>query len=58
MRNKLIGVGIAGVLALVLLYVGFQWTVNRIYVDEGESLMLRYKGPLIFGSRARAKTGF
>ncbi len=57
MRIKLIGVGVAGVLALVLLYVGFEWTVNRIYVDEGESLMLRYKGPLIFGSRARAKTG-
>ena len=57
MRAKLIGAGVAGLLALVLLYAGFQWTVNRIYVEEGESLMLRYKGPLIFGSRARAKTG-
>ncbi len=58
MRIKLIGGAVAGFLALVLLYVGFQWTVNRVYVEEGESLMLRYKGPLIFGSRARAKTGY
>ena len=43
---------------LVLIYVGFEWTVNRIYVEEGTSLQLRYKGPLIFGSRERAKTGF
>lgn len=26
----------------------FHWTVNRVYVKPGESLMLRYKGPLIF----------
>jgi hypothetical protein len=32
-------------------YLFFNWTVNRVYVPEGHSLMLRYKGPLIFGSR-------
>jgi hypothetical protein len=26
----------------------FEWTVNRVYVPEGKSLQLRYKGPLIF----------
>lgn len=30
--------------------------VNCVYVDEGESLRLRYKGPLIFGS-AQSVTG-
>jgi hypothetical protein len=29
-------------------YEAFEWTVNRIYVPEGKSLQLRYKGPLIF----------
>jgi regulator of protease activity HflC (stomatin/prohibitin superfamily) len=44
-------------LTLAVLWVGFQWTVNRIYVPEGKSLMLRYKGPLIFGHREAAKPG-
>ena len=34
--------------AALLLYEGFDWTVNRIYVPEGKSLLLRYKGPLFF----------
>ena len=57
MKIRLIGLGVAGLLALLLIYVGFEWIVNRTYVNEGESLMLRYKGPLIFGSRDLAKTG-
>jgi hypothetical protein len=28
-------------------YQGFDWTVNRYYVPDGHSLLLRYKGPLI-----------
>ena len=32
----------------MVLYEGFDWTVNRIYVPEGKSLLLRYKGPLLF----------
>jgi hypothetical protein len=35
----------------------FHWTANRIYVPEGQSLMLRYKGPLLFGKRTQAKKG-
>jgi hypothetical protein len=27
--------------------LGLHWTINRVYVDEGHSLMLRYKGPLL-----------
>jgi hypothetical protein len=56
-RKTLITFGcIVGVFFL-LAGLGFHWTINRIYVDEGESLMLRYKGPLIFGSRNKAETG-
>jgi regulator of protease activity HflC (stomatin/prohibitin superfamily) len=35
-------------IAALILYVGFIWTVNRVYVPEGKSLLLRYKGALIF----------
>jgi regulator of protease activity HflC (stomatin/prohibitin superfamily) len=35
----------------------FHWMVNRIYVPEGQSLLLRYKGPLLFGSRKTAVPG-
>lgn len=38
-------------------YLFFNWTVNRVYVPEGYSVMLRYKGPLIFGSRQTCKPG-
>lgn len=34
----------------LLFYTTFNWFVNRIYVPEGSALMLRYKGPMIFGS--------
>src|SRR5687768_14717532 len=58
MRNIRI---IAGVVLLVMaaavLFVAFNWTVNRIYVEEGKSLRLRYKGPLVFGSRKQASEG-
>ena len=32
----------------IVLYEGFVWTVNYIYVPAGESLLIRYKGPLVF----------
>ena len=48
--------GIIGVFVL-LAGLGFHWTINRTYVDEGQSLMLRYKGPLMFGSRNKAEIG-
>ncbi|HIM29827.1 MAG TPA: band 7 protein, partial [Planctomycetes bacterium] len=37
---------------------GLHWTINRIYVPVGMSLQLRYKGPLVFGERTPAETGF
>jgi hypothetical protein len=40
------------VAGLVLFAIGcmFHWMVNCIYVYEGQSLMLRYKGPVLLGS--------
>jgi regulator of protease activity HflC (stomatin/prohibitin superfamily) len=32
-------------LLLVLGYEAFEWTFNRVYVPEGYSLVMRYKGP-------------
>jgi regulator of protease activity HflC (stomatin/prohibitin superfamily) len=38
-----------GVVLLAFIgYEAFLWTVCRVYVPEGQSLLLRYKGPLIF----------
>jgi len=34
-----------------------EFTVNRVYVRVGESLLLQYKGPILFGSRAYPKDG-
>ena len=45
------------VTVLALGGLGFLWTVNRVYVPEGHSLMLRYKGPLIFGEKTYAEQG-
>ena len=39
---------VLAVFAVILLYEGFDWTVNRCYVPAGKSLLLRYKGPLFF----------
>lgn len=49
--------------AVVILLFGvemFQWTFNRVYVPEGHSLVLRYKGPplpFLPGSRPVASPG-
>jgi regulator of protease activity HflC (stomatin/prohibitin superfamily) len=48
---------IATVLLLAGCFVAFHWTVNRVYVDPGESLMLRYKGPILFGKKDAADAG-
>src|SRR3954451_15638351 len=51
---------VLGAVALVYLvaYVGlWQWTVCRIAVQPGYSLLLRYKGPWPFGSVAQAPEG-
>ena len=59
-RNQLALGLIGALLAAILLYVGFDWTVNRIYVPEGQSLLLRYKGPLlpIWGTKLAPKDHF
>lgn len=53
------------VVVLLILFFGyeiFSWTVNRVYVPEGKSLQIRYKGPLPFvqfwASRKQAKPGY
>jgi len=54
--NLLLGIG---VLVSILIAVGgiVHWIVNRVYVPEGSSVLLRYKGPLLFGSRQTAEPG-
>ncbi|QDU54023.1 SPFH domain-containing protein [Aeoliella mucimassa] len=34
-----------------------EWGVNRVYVEDGQSLRLRYKGAILFGKNERAKPG-
>lgn len=48
---------VTSLLIALAVYQTFNWTVNRIYVPEGQSLVLRYKGPLLFGSRKSAASG-
>lgn len=47
------------VLAVVALLAWpmYNWTINRVYVPVGKSLLLRYKGPLLAGSRTEAAPG-
>jgi regulator of protease activity HflC (stomatin/prohibitin superfamily) len=51
----------AGLITLaVIAFIGweiFEFTVNRKYVEVGESLLLQYKGPILFGSRNYPKDG-
>ena len=55
--RALIRLAVVAVLSCVIGWQAFDWTVNRIYVPVGQSLLLRYKGPLIFGSRNYAAPG-
>lgn len=51
---------IATVVVLLVGLEAFQWTCNRVYVPEGHSLVLRYKGPplpLLPGTRPVAQPG-
>src|SRR5438128_1178372 len=48
----------AAVLAYVVGYVGiWQWTICRIEVPAGSSLLLRYKGPWPVGNVSQAPEG-
>ena len=56
-RTALKGAAAASVVFLAG-YIGFwQWTVCRIEVPPGYSLLLRYKGPWPFGSTGKAPDG-
>ncbi len=57
---KLLSTLVAGaivLLGLALAAFTIHMTVNCIYIPEGESLMLRYKGPLLLGSATKAQPG-
>jgi regulator of protease activity HflC (stomatin/prohibitin superfamily) len=56
-NKRVIAFGVATILLLALAVGAFHLFVNRIYVPEGSSLLLRYKGPLIFGSGENAPQG-
>ena len=55
-----IGLAVPGFLLLVIGYEIFEWTCNRVYVPEGFSLVMRYKGPplpFLPGNRPPAAPG-
>ena len=54
---KIIAAVVVLILFVAVMWIGFEWTVNRVYVPQGKSLMLRYKGPLLFGKREKAAPG-
>ena len=59
MRSRF-GLVVPVVVALVLGVEIFQWTFNRVYVPQGHSLVLRYKGPplpFLPGNRPVAQPG-
>ena len=56
MTRLRITIGLCSLLTILGIYGAFEWTVNRIYVPVRHSLLLRYKGPLVFGS-PRAASG-
>ncbi len=61
-RRTLSKIGLAGAALLsaayLLGYTAFwRWTVCRIEIGPGQSLLVRYKGPFPFGSAAQATEG-
>jgi regulator of protease activity HflC (stomatin/prohibitin superfamily) len=54
------GMAVPAFLLLVVAYEAFEWTFNRVYVPEGHSLVMRYKGPplpFLPGNRPAAALG-
>lgn len=48
-RNKsAVGLVVTGLWFLLMGYLAFQWVICRVYVPDGHSLQLRYKGGIIF----------
>lgn len=55
-----VGMAVPAFLLLVAGYETFEWTFNRVYVPEGFSLVMRYKGPplpFLPGNRPPAAPG-
>jgi regulator of protease activity HflC (stomatin/prohibitin superfamily) len=50
MTRTRISLAVTGLACALVAYETFQWTINRVYVPVGYSLLLRYKGPLIFAA--------
>ena len=57
MNRVLIAIATFSVMCVVGIWGFVEWTINRYYVEEGYSLQLLYKGPLLFGSAEQAKPG-
>lgn len=57
MKKAIAGLIVLGV-TLGMLVFAFQWTVSRVYVKPGYSLLLRYKGSLLLGRNKPAKEGY
>ncbi|MCI0361184.1 MAG: band 7 protein [Planctomycetaceae bacterium] len=54
--NLIVGAAVA-LLGLALVAFTFNMMVNCIYINEGESLLLQYRGPIVFGTGKAAQAG-
>ena len=50
-----LAIGLA--LIVFVVWTMFDWTFNRIYVRPGQSLVIRYKGPVFFGKKDSPANG-
>jgi hypothetical protein len=55
--TQLIAAAVLVTLGVLLALFTVQMAFNCIYIDEGESLLLRYKGPLLLGTGKAAEPG-
>ena len=55
--KSIVGALFSLVWIVAALFIGFNWFVCRVYVPEGYSLLLRYKGPLLLGSANEPEVG-
>lgn len=58
MKRSLQALAIFVLLAVGVVALGVHWTVNRIYVPEGNSLLLRYRGPFFMHADPAPKGTF
>ena len=56
-HKSLIGLAFSSLWLLLGLYLCFLWLVCRVYVPEGSSLLLRYKGPLLLQTAKEPEPG-